>query len=414
MNTASGKNRTADMTVRVCLVTDTYWPAKGGVEAWVHAHSAHLGKNFRISIIAHAKDSSLGTLLSRTVLLKAFAPFQDDFGNPVSCLSPSLAGRILMLPFIIWDFPLVKRFWPRQIFDFLYAFYKRAFFNRLSKAVSNADIVHCFSTGHLAACASDVCQKRGIRLIHSPPVHFDKWGDSPLLLSAYARADAVLCLSHVFKKEFARHVRSAPAQSAPVIVVPALTIEHTASKLPASAPQQPFILFLGRREKHKGLALLFSAFEKISGKAALVIAGPGTRQASLPSSCVDLGEVGEPEKQWLLENCDIFCVPSMDESFGIVYAEAMRCAKPIVALDVAPVNEIVANSETGILVSRGDDDALAGALAQALEKLLGDGLLRKTMGQKGLRRYEETFSPAVVLDQIIKVYENVLKERSVP
>jgi glycosyltransferase involved in cell wall biosynthesis len=391
----------------ICLVTDTYWPATGGVETWVHAHSAHLGKKFRISIIANAKDNSLGKILSRTVLLKAFTPFDDDFGNPVSCLAPSLTGRIIMLPFIIWNFPLIKSLWPKPVFDFLYVFYKLAFFNRLSKAVEKADIVHCFSTGYLAACASDVCRKRGIRLIHSPPVHFDKWGDSPLLLSAYAQADAVLCLSQTLKKEFERRI---PARTSFTAVVPALTIEHTKSRRPDHAPQHPFMLFLGRREKHKGLELLLSAFEKCTVKASLVIAGPGAKNVFPSLSCIDLGEVDEPEKQWLLENCDIFCVPSDNESFGIVYTEAMRCARPVVALDVAPVNEIVLNGETGILVPQGNPDALG----HALEKLLNDDALRKKVGENGLRRYVEKYSPSVVLEQLIKIYESFLKERSVP
>jgi glycosyltransferase involved in cell wall biosynthesis len=391
----------------ICLVTDTYWPAKGGIETWAHAYSAHLRKKYAVSIISHARNNSLASMLSRTVLLKSFAPFQDDFGNNVSCLAPSLAGRIAMLPFILWNFPLLKRLWPKPVFDFLYLFYRTAFFSRLLRAVANADIVHCFSTGHLAACVTGVCRKRGIRLIHSPPVHFGKWGDSPLLLSAYAKADAVLCLSRSWKEFFERRAASKPSR---VIVIPALTIEHSDSRRPDRAPQQPFVLFLGRREKHKGLELLMTAFEKCSGPASLVIAGPGAKNESRFSSCIDLGEVDEPEKQWLLEHCAVFCVPSEDESFGIVYAEAMRFAKPVVALDVAPVNEIVINGETGILVPPGNRNALA----FALEKLLADDPLRNTMGQNGLRRYAEKYSPAVVLEQITKTYERLLKERSGP
>jgi glycosyltransferase involved in cell wall biosynthesis len=386
----------------ICLVTDTYWPAKGGVEAWVHAHSAHLGNKFRISVIAHAKDNSLGSMLSRTVVLKPFAPFVDDFGNPVSCLAPSPVGRLLMLPYIFWNFPLIKRLWPKQVFDFLYFFYKCAFFNRLSNAAKDADIVHCFSTGHLAACVTDVCRKRGIRLIHSPPVHFGKWGDTPLLLSAYARADAVLCLSQAFKKDFGQRM---PFKGPATLVVPALTIETTATRAPRRTPSPPFVLFLGRRERHKGLDMLLSAFEKLLANVTLVIAGPGgNKHASLPPSCMDVGEVEEPEKQWLLENCSVFCVPSADESFGIVYTEAMRSTKPVVALDVSPVNEIVINGETGVLVPAGDPSALAAAL----DKLLGNEALRKKMGEAGRKRYEEYFSPATVLEKIVNEYEKLL------
>ena len=98
---------------------------------------------------------------------------------------------------------------------------------------------------------------------------------------------------------------------------------------------------------------------------------------------MDVGEVEEPEKQWLLENCSVFCVPSADESFGIVYTEAMRSTKPVVALDVSPVNEIVINGETGVLVPAGDPSALAAAL----DKLLGNEALRKKMGEAGRQQF---------------------------
>jgi len=386
-----------DKTPVICLVTDVYWPAKGGVEAWVHAHSCHLAKKYTVSVIAHAKDNSLGGMLSRTVMLHGFAPFSDDFGTPVSSLSPSFLGRIVMLPFLLWNFPLVRRLWAKPVFDFLYIFYRAAFFARLSDTLANADLVHCFSTGHLAVCVTEACKKRGIRLMHSPPVHTGKWGDSPLLLSAYAQADVVGCLSQSFKKEFESR---APAPLPRISVVPALTIEQRERKRPASVPQEPFILFLGRREKHKGLDLLLSAFEGSRANAAMVIAGPGRKSRVSVPSCFDLGEVDDPEKQWLLENCEIFCMPSEDESFGIVYTEAMRCAKPVVALDVAPVNELVVNGTTGILVPVGNRDALASALARLLE----NDHLRKTLGQEGLRRYTVMYSPDVIVARTIKEY----------
>jgi glycosyltransferase involved in cell wall biosynthesis len=388
----------------ICLVTDTYWPATGGVEAWVHAHSAHLGEKFQVSIVAHARDNTLSGILSRTVSLKSFPPFQDDYGNRVSSLSPAVLGRIAMVPLILWEFPFVRRFFPKPAFDFLYVFYKAAFFRKLSDAVADADIVHCFSTGYLAACTTDVCRKRSVRLIHSPPVHFNKWGDTPLLLSSYAKADAVLCLSDAFKRDFKKH---APSPAPDILVVPALTIQNADSRQPAPAPQPPFILFLGRREKHKGLGLLLSAFEECAGKATLVVAGPGEKVTRASPSVIDLGTVGGQEKQWLLEHCDIFCVPSADESFGIVYTEAMRCARPVVALDVAPVNEIVVQGETGILVPP-DNRA---ALAEALLKLLSDKHTREEMGRKGCARYNRNYSPSVVLDQIVIMYGKVLAEK---
>ena len=143
--------------------------------------------------------------------------------------------------------------------------------------------------------------------------------------------------------------------------------------------------------------------ERLSQPATLVIAGPSTASPKYHKSIVDLGVVPESQKQMLLANCALLCVPSSDESFGIVYIEAMRYAKPVVALDVSPVNEIIVQNETGLLVPPNDPEALG----KALDDLLSNQKLRETLGANGKKRYEELFSPKIVLKQIFSMYENL-------
>jgi glycosyltransferase involved in cell wall biosynthesis len=390
-----------DRPLNVALVTDTYWPAAGGVEQWVRGYSRMLGKRCNVTVIAHAKTSLQTGFVSKTVFLRTFEPYRDDAGNKVIGLFPGVFGRIALLPLLIWYVPFVRRLWAKQAFDLLYFFYKTAFSRRLAALVKGADIVHCFSTGHLAACATDVCKRLGLRLVHSPPVHFDRWGDSPLLLRSYVRADAVLCLSKSFQREFERRCTGAHG---PLVVVPALTVEEKDAEKPRELKDTPFILFLGRREHHKGLAMLCSAVVSLSSRPLLVVAGPGEPVSG--QGILDLGEVSDAQKQWLLGCCELLCVPSEDESFGIVYLEAMRHGRPVVALDVAPVNEIVVNGETGILVPPRDENALAAAL----ERLLSDKSTRERMGRKGKETYDGLFAPEIVVENILKVYEDIFKK----
>jgi glycosyltransferase involved in cell wall biosynthesis len=388
-----------DRPLAIALVTDIYWPAAGGVEQWVRGYSRLLGKRCSVTVIAHARTALQTGFISKTVFLKTFEPYRDDAGNRVMGLFPGVFGRIALLPLLIWYVPFVRRLWAKQVFDLLYFFYKTAFSRRLAALVKGADIVHCFSTGHLAACATDVCKRLGLRLVHSPPVHFDRWGDSPLQLRSYAKADAVLCLSQSFQGEFERRCTGAHG---PLVVVPALTVEEGGAEKPHALTDEPFILFLGRRERHKGLAMLCSAVASQASCPALIVAGPG-KSVSGPG-IVDLGEVTDAQKQWLLGHCELLCVPSEDESFGIVYLEAMRYSRAVVALDVAPVNEIVLNGETGILVSPRDGKALAAAL----ERLLSDRSMRERMGGKGKERYDGMFAPEIVVEKILKVYKEIL------
>jgi glycosyltransferase involved in cell wall biosynthesis len=81
----------------------------------------------------------------------------------------------------------------------------------------------------------------------------------------------------------------------------------------------------------------------------------------------------------------------------------MSCGKLVVAIDVPPVNEIIKNGVTGILVPPGDTHALT----EALTTLLTDHSLSKSMGKRGLELFNEKYSPSVVVPQIVEVYDNL-------
>jgi glycosyltransferase involved in cell wall biosynthesis len=379
------------------------------VEQWVHSIGANLSNKCKVSVITHTCGPKRGALFLYSLFPEKPVKVRDDSGNSITILIPSFRERIVLLPLTVWYFPFTRRFFPHRLFDFLFTFYKIAFSRRLSAVLKTADIVHSFSTGYLGALATEVCLRHSIPVIHSPPVHFGKWGDTPLLLSSYARANAIMCLSRAFKNEFLKRVpftgeiivNPAPVKMAPAALGPAPNIQH------------PFVLFLGRREEHKGLSMLISAFEKVSCRAWLVFAGPGKPIISKSQSIVDAGTVNEATKHSLLENCDVFCVPSHDESFGIVYAEAMMHGKPVVALDVAPVNELVINNETGLLVPAGREDLLT----DALNTLLTSPEKRREMGSNGYKRYCEVFEESIVMKRTTDLYERVVRSsnnRDVP
>jgi glycosyltransferase involved in cell wall biosynthesis len=85
---------------------------------------------------------------------------------------------------------------------------------------------------------------------------------------------------------------------------------------------------------------------------------------------------------------DVFAMPSTEEPFGLVYAEAMAMQLPVVALDVAGAVEVVEDGRTGLLSPRGDD----AALAENLNRLLADRSLCTAMGEDGRRRVQQLFT----------------------
>jgi type III pantothenate kinase len=82
-------------------------------------------------------------------------------------------------------------------------------------------------------------------------------------------------------------------------------------------------------------------------------------------------------------------MPSFEEPFGLVFAEAMAMGKPVVALASGGALEVVADGETGLLSPPGD----AAALAANISLLLADPERRDRMGRAGRDRVERLFRP---------------------
>jgi glycosyltransferase involved in cell wall biosynthesis len=111
----------------------------------------------------------------------------------------------------------------------------------------------------------------------------------------------------------------------------------------------------------------------------------------------------------LMAASQVVLVPSLEsakEGFGRVAMEAMAMEKPVVASRTGGLPEVVTEN-TGILVPPGD----AQALAEALDRLLEDGELRRELGRAGRRRVEELFDLNHTVSEVKRVYRELLAER---
>ncbi len=382
---------------RLVIAVDSYWPRRGGVEKAAQSLASSLKEQFSIKIVTH-RISGNNTLYDAYSSRRKQCTTDPD-GNKITLLEPSFAGRLKLLPLLLWNLPGVKRNAPR--FDYLYKFYRTVFKKRIKNLLSDADVVHCFSTGYLARCVTEVCIDHKIAFVHSPFVHFGRWGDSPAQLDSYSKAGAIFCPTVFFRNKLLSHYKD--STSIKTEIIPPIISEPCASSFEKEPVQGRFVLFLGRREPHKGLNALLDAFKGIKENVKLVIAGPGATAGSLPENIVDLGEVDDNTRDWLLSRCDLLCLPSMDETFGIVYTEAMSCGKPVVAWDIPPVNEIVQDGISGILV----EPQNTGALRSALEKLLSNVTTCASMGRAAHDRFNNYFSAGKIVKEHLRVYRNL-------
>jgi rhamnosyl/mannosyltransferase len=181
---------------------------------------------------------------------------------------------------------------------------------------------------------------------------------------------------------------------------------------------RPLALFLGVLRPYKGLQILLQAMGRVRGH--LLVAGRGPHRAQLEAVARRLGvadrvtfvgEVSETERRLLLHACDVFVLPALDrrESFGIAQLEAMACGKPVVSSDLPTgVRVVNQHGRTGLLVPPGDPDALA----EALNRLLGDVALRAELGQAAREQVEREFSREAMIERTLAVYDEVLSRRA--
>jgi alpha-maltose-1-phosphate synthase len=189
-------------------------------------------------------------------------------------------------------------------------------------------------------------------------------------------------------------------------------------------PGVPYVLFVGRITRQKGLTHLLDAASALDPRAQLVLAAGAADTDELAREIetkVDRLRAGRGNVVWiekmlerteviqLLSHAAVFVCPSIYEPLGIVNLEAMACGAAVVASDVGGIPEVVVDGETGLLVhyDSADPDGFAAGLAERLNELLADPERARTMGEAGRRRAVEEFSWARIAEQTLALYRTL-------
>lgn len=197
--------------------------------------------------------------------------------------------------------------------------------------------------------------------------------------------------------------------------------------------KKPYILFVGRITRQKGIIHLVNAIKYMDPgfQVVLCASSPDTPEiaAEMQSHVSEIQKthpgviwikemVDVPTKIALYSHASVFCCPSVYEPFGIINLEAMACETPVVASAVGGITEVVVDGQTGFLVpviQRGPDSAeplapedFSQDLAGKINMLMKDKDLRTRMGQAGRKRAVDHFSWSSVAQKTYALYQSLV------
>jgi glycogen synthase len=196
---------------------------------------------------------------------------------------------------------------------------------------------------------------------------------------------------------------------------------------------KPFVLFVGRITRQKGIIHLVNAVKYIDPDTQIVLCAGAPDTPEIAKEMED--SVAEVKKDrdnviWidvmlekeeviqLYSHADVFCCPSIYEPFGIINIEAMACETAVVASAVGGIKEVVVHGETGLLVQLEqqdeapfepkDPDKFSRDLAEGVNQVIADKELTRKMAKNGRRRVEETFDWIAIAKQVEDLYKSLI------
>lgn len=256
--------------------------------------------------------------------------------------------------------------------------------------------------------------------------------------TAILDADAIIAVSQGTKQDILRAYPDVDAKRIHVIYNGIDLAEYQKTSETAALirygvdPSRPYVLFVGRITRQKGVTHLVEAIKYLPPETQIVLCAGAPDTPEIAAEMRQKVEevlainphvvwiekmVTKPEAIELYSNCAVFCCPSVYEPFGIINLEAMACRAPVVASATGGILEVVVDGETGYLVPFEQDpvttfpsnpDQFSRDLAEKVSVLLADPEKAKRFGEAGRKRVEETFAWTAIADQTIELYRELI------
>jgi glycogen synthase len=313
----------------------------------------------------------------------------------------------------------------------------------------DADVVHCHTWySHFAGIMAKLCY--GIPMVlttHSleplRPWKREQLGrgydaSSWVEKTAIEMADAIIAVSEETKADVLKHFDV--DESKIEVVYNGINLDQYKKVKSTSVletygvdPDKPFVLFVGRITRQKGIVHLVNAIKYIDNDTQIVLCAgaPDTKEIAkemedaVEEAKKDRGNIFWIDKMLdkadviqLYSHADVFCCPSIYEPFGIINIEAMACETAVVASAVGGIKEVVVPMETGLLIPVEqqqkapfepiDPEQFSKDLAEGINMVINDKALQHKMAKNGRKRVEEFFDWKAIAKQTKSIYESLI------
>jgi glycogen synthase len=314
----------------------------------------------------------------------------------------------------------------------------------------DADIVHCHTWyAHFAGIIAKLCY--GIPLVittHSleplRPWKREQLGrgydaSSWIEKTAIEMADALIAVSEETKEDVLKHFNV--DESKVKVIYNGINLQEYVTTSETSTLDEygidkdtPYVLFVGRITRQKGIIHLVNAIKYINPDTQIVLCAGAPDTPEIGKEMEDaVNEVKKSRKNviWidkmlskkeiiqLYSHADVFCCPSIYEPFGIINIEAMACKTAVVASAVGGIKEVVVHGETGFLIPVEQQksapfepinpDKFAKDLANGVNSVINNPALRNSMAKKGRKRVEDYFDWIAIAKQVEELYKSIKK-----
>jgi glycosyltransferase involved in cell wall biosynthesis len=359
-----------------------------------------------VHVVTQWDERRTDWLLGTTVRAPSRPRAYEIDGVPVERLGLPAATRARLLPWVA-AYYAVQGPALRRIANVLAG--------RMERWAATADLVHNCRIGRegLTAASLALARRRDIPFVLTP-VHHPRW--SGWLHRHYHRlyreADAVIALTAA-EADVLASLRVDPRRIHVTGMGPVLAGTSDAARFRAAhgLGDDPLVLFVGQKYAYKGLAPLLASAPLVwsrSPRARFAFLGPRTRHSRRLFASVrderilELDTVPLEAKTDALAACDVLCLPSTQESFGGVCAEAWSLGKPVVVADIPALRAVVTDGVDGFVAP-----PEAAPLADRIGRLLSDPALAAALGSAGRRKVEERYSWARLARLTEEVYRAV-------